>query len=371
MSRNTDTEKRKDRVRSKSGKWKRWLFRILLILLALAALQLVRHFFQDEEKRARTYIRELVVKEFPDEAAEIKAAFGLKPYRPATDVSVAVENEKHRVVLIHGLDDPGKVWNNLAPRLAGQGYHVWLMTYPNDQPVVESAKLFQEELEAFKRQGVESVDVIAHSMGGLVTREMLTNPDWNFEDKVQGGQAPRLRHFIMVGTPNHGSELARFRMLTEFRDQLGHLFREDYNWLRPILDGAGEAGLDLLPGSRFLESLNSRPQPRGIDMMVIAGVMSPWQVDDIDSFIESVQDKLPEGANSGFDKVEGWFKSMSNGLGDGLVTVDSTRIKGVPHHIVPGTHLTIIRNLTSDSQREPPAIPLIMEQLSKNNPAEK
>ena len=371
MGRKINIRKRKHRNRSKSGKGRRWLFRVLLILLALTALQLARHVFQDEEMRVRTYIREMAAREFPEEAAEIKASFGLKPYLLETDDSFAVENDKHLVVLIHGLDDPGKVWNNLAPRLTEKGYRVWLMIYPNDQPVVESAKFFLEELEKLKGKGVESIDVVAHSMGGLVTREMLTNPDWSFEGLVRSGRTPRLRRFIMVGTPNHGSELARFRILTEFRDQLAHIFHEDYNWLRPILDGAGEAGLDLLPGSRFIETLNNRPQPQGIEMMVIAGVMSPWQVDDTESFIESVRNKLPGGASGGLDKMDDWLNSMSNGLGDGLVTVDSTRLESVPHHIVPGAHLTIIRNLGSESQREPPAIPLIIEELSRNDAAAK
>ena len=49
--------------------------------------------------------------------------------------------------------------------------------------------------------------------------------------------------------------------------------------------------------------------------------------------------------------------SMTHGLGDGLVTVESTRLEGVPHVTVDGTHLSIIRNIAKNSQRVPPAVP--------------
>ena len=53
------------------------------------------------------------------------------------------------------------------------------------------------------------------------------------------------------------------------------------------------------------------------------------------------------------------------GLGDGLVTVESTQLEGVPHLTVDGTHMTMIRNITGDSQRIPPAVPIIVYQLKR------
>jgi hypothetical protein len=57
--------------------------------------------------------------------------------------------------------------------------------------------------------------------------------------------------------------------------------------------------------------------------------------------------------------------ALTHGLGDGLVTVESTRLEGVPHRTVDGTHLSMIRNITSDNRRIPPAVPTIIEQLKK------
>ncbi|MBW2437513.1 MAG: hypothetical protein JRF29_09555, partial [Deltaproteobacteria bacterium] len=55
--------------------------------------------------------------------------------------------------------------------------------------------------------------------------------------------------------------------------------------------------------------------------------------------------------------------------GDGLVTVESTRLEGVPHRTVDGTHMSMIRNMTTRSKRIPPAVPIIIDQLqSQTNP---
>ena len=56
---------------------------------------------------------------------------------------------------------------------------------------------------------------------------------------------------------------------------------------------------------------------------------------------------------------------MTDGLGDGLVTVESTRLDGVDHRTVRGTHLSMIRNITEASDRVPPAVPLVIESLGR------
>jgi len=59
---------------------------------------------------------------------------------------------------------------------------------------------------------------------------------------------------------------------------------------------------------------------------------------------------------------------MSNQIGDGLVSVNSVRLSGVPLKIVKGTHLSMIRNIIASDQRIPPAIPIIIEQLNQSWP---
>jgi hypothetical protein len=98
-------------------------------------------------------------------------------------------------------------------------------------------------------------------------------------------------------------------------------------------------------------------------MLVIAGTISPWQKNEIEHFANNLKAKLPEDTRVAVKEMENVLLLASNEVGDGLVSVRSAQLPGVPLRIVQGTHLSIIRNITSDRQRIPPAIPIIMEQL--------
>jgi pimeloyl-ACP methyl ester carboxylesterase len=351
---------------TKTGKRRRWLIAIGVSLGLVFTWHFGLDFFREEEKGIRRQIREAVERKFPDQAAKEAGTYGLHQFR--SNLAIPQPNKQFypTVILIHGLDDPGKVWMNLAPALAAEGCNVWEMSYPNDQPIAISARLFFDELGGFKEFGTNRISIVAHSMGGLVSREMLTNPDLLYIEKARTGEVPEVVDLIMVGTPNHGSELARFSVFTEFRDQWINATEGKGHWLKWILDGAGEAKIDLLPDSNFLTRLNSRPQPVGVKMSVIAGVASPWYEDDINEFVDSIQDEVSENEHQMLGELKKFLKSVSDSLGDGLVTVSSSRLDGVPHRIVRGTHLSMIRNVSEQSERIPPAVPLIVERLKQS-----
>lgn len=335
--------------------------------MSVVVIQVVRHFFREEERRIRTHIREIVKKEYPEAVNQLKATYGLKHFeQPKT--SVKPDAQTSPVILVHGLDEPGKVWMNLAPALVEKGFSVWTMTYPNDQPITESARFFFECIKSHRLVKAKHISIVAHSMGGLVAREMLTHPSLSYAEKVDKGELPAVWQLIMVGTPNHGSELARFRIFTELREQIAGLFSEKYHWLQGILDGAGEAGMDLIPGSTFLKRLNRRPHPIDVNMLVIAGTMNPWQKNEIEDFAHNLKVKLPEDTRVAVKEMENVLLLASNEVGDGLVSVRSAQLSGVPLRIVQGTHLSMIRNITAGSQRIPPAIPIIMKQLHRALP---
>ena len=153
----------------------------------------------------------------------------------------------------------------------------------------------------------------------------------------------------MVGTPNHGSHLARFRGLGEVREQLSRMMDGEAGWLDGIFDGAGEAGLDLMPGSPFLTGLNGRPAPAGTSMHVIAGVIGKEEAESLEDLLQG-SDLAP---------ADPLLVPLVEQIGDGLVSLASARLEGVPLTRVPGNHLSIIRNLSESSQRVPPALPVI------------
>jgi hypothetical protein len=90
-------------------------------------------------------------------------------------------------------------------------------------------------------------------------------------------------------------------------------------------------------------------------MLVIAGVTSPWKESDIKRWVRDARQKVPEDSQKWVDMLGENMIAMTDGLGDGLVTVESTRLEGVSHRTVDGNHLSMIRNVNTGSRRIPPA----------------
>jgi pimeloyl-ACP methyl ester carboxylesterase len=350
-------------MKRSKGKSRRWPWIIGAALLLFGLWHLASNHYGEEEKALRRQLRETVKQRYPEQTERFFETFGLFYFEGERSGPIPAAGGRKSAVLVHGLDDPGKVWMNLAPALAKADFDVLLLHYPNDQPIVESARLFFEELKELGRSGIHRIHIVAHSMGGLVSREMLTSPELAYVQRARDKLVPEVASLTMVGTPNHGSQLARLRVLAEVRDQLIRLQKGKTSWLGAILDGAGEAKIDLLPGSRFLTELNARFHPEGLDQLTIAGVTAPWSESDVERWLGNPSHDDSEAQRSMADTLAEFMISMTNGLGDGLVTVESTRLEGVPHRTVSGTHLSMIRNLTEGSRRIPPAVPIIVDRL--------
>ncbi len=231
---------------------------------------------------------------------------------------------------------------NLAPTLAKTGFSIWLMNYPDDQPISDSAELFHQQLQWLQQQGVSSITIIAHSMGGLVSRDLLSRPEWLTDKNI-----PQVSQLILVGTPpTRAQSWHGCASLPSCATSLPRSPNGEFGWLNAIFDGAGEAGLDLTPGSPFLTQLNSRPAPPDTRIMVIAGQLGQIDKQRLQTAIANHRETLPEGTEVALLQLFEQIEAALAILGDGLVSLNSARLarSGVPH---PSAALTSRSSATS------------------------
>jgi triacylglycerol esterase/lipase EstA (alpha/beta hydrolase family) len=119
----------------------------------------------------------------PERFTKETGLYFLQPYDPA----------KIPVVLIHGLvscpDAFKTLINDLAPEpWFRQNYQIWLYNYPTGNPWIYSSmqfrKLMREACAYARTKGdtrkLHQMVIIGHSMGGLIARSSVTNPNTAF-----------------------------------------------------------------------------------------------------------------------------------------------------------------------------------------------
>ena len=279
------------------------------------------------------------------------------------------------VILLHGLDHPPTVWRDVIAALDGAGYAVARLEYPNDGPIADAADSLAIALMQLRVAGVERVDLVAHSMGGLVARDVLTRKAYYDGDGSGGQRFPAVDRLIMIGTPNAGSHLVRLRGVAELTEHLYRAWEGEKGWLNTAADGRGEAAEDLVPESVFLRRLNARPPATHTRHTIIAGRLSPVS----EERLHDMADHARRLARS--DVAPRWLQRMADspetdlvisllgaavrGLGDGVVTLESAQLAGIDDFVVvEAEHLTMILNVLP-SERTPPAIPVILDRLEE------
>lgn len=269
----------------------------------------------------------------------------------------------HAVLLVHGLDEPGGIWDQLAPALAERHHPTLRFDYPNDQPAADSADQLRDHLEQLRAQGVTSLDIVAHSMGGLIARDVLTRPaqppSTERADQAEqpDGPIPAVPVLITLGTPHAGSPWAGFQPVAEVREHLQRWIEsEDLDPARLFAawhDGLGQAREDLRPNSPYLQELNSRPWPAATRMTAVVAVIGAYNPDD------PPQDRA----------------TLTAQLGDGVVPIDSAQTPLASETLfVRANHRSLIRAVELDAWARtqlgltppptPPAIPLILDRLT-------
>jgi pimeloyl-ACP methyl ester carboxylesterase len=341
--------------RAQGLSWRRGLGAGLLSLIAAAALW--TWWAEDhprDERRLRVLVHDRLHDWFPQEMAPDDGWHGLyqrlAPVAPPGGV---------RVLLVHGLDEPGSIWDDLVLALGAAGFEVWEFRYPNDQGIDRSADYLAERWPMLP--GERQVALIGHSMGGLVARDFVSRLRHPVK-KPPGVDGPAVAGVILVGTPNQGSEWARLRVWLELRDQFPTGQGRRFSLFAALRDGAGEAKIDLRPGSDFLQELNARPWPASVPILAIAGrLLTPPR--DLSPGLVAAAAEV--GSGDLRRRLDDWWSGIGEGLGDGVVTLDSAGLPGGPSLVVVNASHRgmLVRLLPGDPQ--PPAIAPILATLNQ------
>lgn len=104
------------------------------------------------------------------------------------------------IILLHGIFRTHRSMGGMASYLKRNGFKTFHIGYPSTRQTIEQiVDTIHPRVEKFANETNGNVHFVGYSMGGLITRAYLTKYP----------QA-KLGRVVMVGTPNHGSEVADF-----------------------------------------------------------------------------------------------------------------------------------------------------------------
>ena len=164
----------------------------------------------------------------------LAADYIISLFQSITPKSSSYQDTHNPIILIHGYMMRGLVMYPIKRRLNKDGYkNVYLFTYsPPWLNIDDFSRQLRDKIEFVKKErGVEKVDLICHSMGGLVALNYI-----NKHDGVKN-----IDRLIALGTPFGGSKLWSFSI--------------------------GKCGKEMKPWSEFLKKLSV--PPAGIKTTVI------------------------------------------------------------------------------------------------------
>ena len=180
------------------------------------------------------------------------------------------------------------------------------------------ASLLAEEIQVIKqREQVCKIDIVAHSMGGLVSRAYIERSDFREGDGAlliyAYAYAKDVRKLIMLGTPNHGTPLTEIAALLGIRFDKTPAFSLK----------------QMKPGSVFLKRLNGGSSGRslGVEYSAIAGNKCPC--DFWNKFWAELCSRI--GIESPAHKFCEIFENHhGSGDNDLVVATESVRLREIP-----------------------------------------
>jgi pimeloyl-ACP methyl ester carboxylesterase len=267
---------------------------------------------------------------------ERRARYGLHArasYRPN-------DPTRPTVCLIHGLNSTSGVFKHMVEPLESAGYGLVVYDFPYNRDLDDTSAAFRRDWAEFRRKSGDARpwSIVAHSMGSLLARSYVED-DRAYEKDVAS--------LILIAPPNHGSSLARaqtFLQMVQSLQAMNGSRRTDP--LALLGDGLGAAADDMTPASDYLNGLNARPRRDGVRYHILAGdlgylnAQARRQIEAQTSgrgVLGGIGRLVASGVSAPLDEI-------TDGLGDGCVSVASTRLEGVTdQRTLHVNHLELIR----------------------------
>lgn len=111
------------------------------------------------------------------------------------------DKNKTPVLFVHGAAGSPQDWRHFINNLDRTRYQPWVFYYPSGARLITSSFLLRKKIyDIFNKYNFERLFVVAHSMGGLVSRSALIEKD-TYSDTV--------KLFVSISTPWGGEEMAK------------------------------------------------------------------------------------------------------------------------------------------------------------------
>ncbi len=238
------------------------------------------------------------------------------------------------VIFVHGLCMNHTDWSNrnfggIGERLLAQRDNNFMLylNYNTGRRISANGRSLSNTLEDLinRNPGITSIDLIGHSMGGLVSRSALFYGKQNMYRWIQ-----MVDNLVCIGSPHHGAVLERFGFSLQdrlgrfpFVKLIGHLVNIRSNGILDLRHGSVrdddwehlEARIGLMDDNR-----KPAPLPSHINTFLIAGTVEFKNVKNkalsiIGDYLVSVKSALGEHPNPRFHlKVPDAHKAVFNGL---------------------------------------------------------
>ena len=238
----------------------------------------------------------------PGKYTETAKIIALQPYDP----------NKRVVLVIHGLLDSQATWTPMINTLRGdpeirKNYQFWFYSYPSGYPYPYSASLLRQDLDGIEKRYKLSkpMVVIGHSMGGCISRLLITDTDgdvlWKkvfnkspdqvtlssenrklFEEALIFKHRREIGRVIFIASPLKGSDLAN-NWIGRLGSKLVHapttLLKAGVEAASLITLQPGDLQIKGIPNSvdtlsptnRFVKAINAMPIAPGIPYHTIIG----------------------------------------------------------------------------------------------------